>query len=329
MPKTSPIPWRVTSKNIKEMRGGLLSTLRNTFRNWLIHSKLLKDHETVHRYRDEKRVKMINLLKGQTISRRMFAKSSLFWMSSLWFRRRLRAEPLNDSNLASRFINPLIGASTSSLLGEGKTFPGAATPFGMVQLSPDTITGGAKGPGHSYEGDNAPGYSYEQTTIEGFSFTHMSGVGWYGDFGNLQAMPTTGPMKLDSGRIDHPGEGWRSAYSHANERAEANYYAVTLSTYGMRAELTAAPRAGMLQFTFPKYRYGAYSIESGATHWRHFHTPICKSPGRSSNRRLDALSSSWWRLGQWRGQGQLHGLLLHGVIKTARALWRLEDRCSR
>jgi predicted alpha-1,2-mannosidase len=195
---------------------------------------------------------VINLLKKRPISRRSFAKGALIWMSSLWLRRRLRAEPINVSNLASRFINPLIGASTSTLLGEGKTFPGAATPFGMVQLSPDTITGGNKGPGYAYEGDNAPGYSYEQTTIEGFSFTHMSGVGWYGDFGNLQVMPTTGPMKLDTGRVDHPGEGWRSAYSHANECAEANYYAVTLGDYDVRAELTATPRAGMLRFAFPQ-----------------------------------------------------------------------------
>ena len=173
-------------------------------------------------------------------------------VASLWLSDHLRGEPLRGSNHASRFINPLIGASTSALLGEGKTFPGAATPFGMVQLGPDTITGGLKGPGHAYEGDNAPGYSYEDTTIEGFSFTHMSGVGWYGDFGNLQVMPTTGAMKLDSGRINHIGEGWRSTYSHANERAEANYYAVMLEKYGIRAELTASPRAGMLRFNYPK-----------------------------------------------------------------------------
>jgi predicted alpha-1,2-mannosidase len=173
-------------------------------------------------------------------------------MASLWLSGRLRGESLRASDQASRYINPLIGASTNVTLGEGKTFPGSATPFGMVQLSPDTITGGVKGPGYAYEGDNGPGYSYEQTTIEGFSFTHMSGVGAYGDFGNLQVMPTTGPMKLDSGRVDHPGEGWRSAYSHADERAEANYYAVTLGTYGIRAELTAAPRAGIIRLTYPK-----------------------------------------------------------------------------
>ena len=146
------------------------------------------------------------------------------------------AEPAVDQ------IHPMVGASTSRELGEGKTFPGATTPFGLVQLSPDTITGG----------DNAPGYSYEHTTIEGFSFLHMSGVGWYGDLGNLQVMPTTGPMKLACGRVGHPGEGWRSRFSHASEKASANSYAVTLEDYGIRVEAAAAPRAGILRFTFPE-----------------------------------------------------------------------------
>ena len=76
-------------------------------------------------------------------------------------------------------VNPFIGCITqdaSSLHGLGKTFPGAATPCGMIQLSPDPITGG----------DNGPGYSWCMDTIEGFSFTHLSGIGWYGEFGNFQ-----------------------------------------------------------------------------------------------------------------------------------------------
>lgn len=148
-------------------------------------------------------------------------------------------------------VNPLIGASTSLALGEGKTFPGATTPFGMVQLSPDTITGG----------DNAPGYSYEHTTIEGFSFTHMSGVGWFGDFGNLLTMATTGDLKVVAGRPDHPGEGWRSRYSHSSEVAQCGYYAVTLDRYGIRAELTASPYAGILRFTFPKSESARIQID--------------------------------------------------------------------
>jgi len=75
-----------------------------------------------------------------------------------------------ETHEAAEWVNPLIGASTSQKLGEGKTFPGPTAPFGSVQLSPDTITGG----------DNAPGYSYEHTTIEGFSFTtyERSGMVW-------------------------------------------------------------------------------------------------------------------------------------------------------
>ncbi len=148
-------------------------------------------------------------------------------------------------------IHPIIGASTSRELGEGKTFPGSATPFGLVQLSPDTITGG----------DNGPGYSYEQTTIEGFSHLHLSGVGWYGDFGNLQVMPTTGPMQLACGRVEHPDEGWRSVFRHDTELATADYYAVTLDRYKIRAEMTAAPRSGMLRFTYPAAKEARIQID--------------------------------------------------------------------
>lgn len=62
----------------------------------------------------------------------------------------------------SSYVNPFIGASTSveaadTYHGMGKTFPGATAPFGMVQVSPNTITGG----------DNGSGYSNEHTSIEG------------------------------------------------------------------------------------------------------------------------------------------------------------------
>src|SRR5580692_11199616 len=78
------------------------------------------------------------------------------------------------------YVNPFTGVSH----GLGKTFPGATTPFGMVQVSPNTITGG----------DNGSGYSYEHTSIEGFAFTQLSGVGWYGDLGNFLVLPSTGPL---------------------------------------------------------------------------------------------------------------------------------------
>lgn len=154
------------------------------------------------------------------------------------------APPLVDS------INPMIGASTSVEYGEGKTFPGAATPFGLVQLSPDTITGG----------DNGPGYSWEHKSIEGFSFTHMSGIGWYGDFGNFQVMPTTGPLKTERG-VNGSEDGFRSRFRHETEVLKAGYYAVTLDDYKIRAEMTAAPRAGILRFTFPENSQSRIQID--------------------------------------------------------------------
>ncbi len=140
-------------------------------------------------------------------------------------------------------VNPFIGSTTHSKIrrdSDGKTFPGAATPYGLVQLSPDTVTGG----------DNGSGYNFEDTTIQGFSFTHMSGVGAYGDLGNFMVMPTTGELKTSYGETDKPGSGYLSR--KADEIAQAGYYAVTLSDYGIRTELTAAPHSGMLRFTFPK-----------------------------------------------------------------------------
>jgi putative alpha-1,2-mannosidase len=155
----------------------------------------------------------------------------------------------------AQHVNPFIGASTSVgaagvYHGLGKTFPGAATPFGLVQLSPNTITGG----------DNGSGYSYEHTNIEGFAFTQMSGVGWYGDLGNFLVMPTTGKMKTFAGK-EGRAEGYRSAYDKKTEKASVGYYAVRLTDNRIKTELTAAPHSGIIRFTFPANRQSRIQID--------------------------------------------------------------------
>jgi len=146
---------------------------------------------------------------------------------------------------AAGYVNPFIGASTSiakagASHGLGKTFPGATTPFGMVQVSPNTITGG----------DNGSGYSYEHESIEGFAFTQLSGIGWYGDLGNFLVMPARGPLRTSAGRLGHEEEGYRSAYDKASEKASPGYYTATLTKYHVKAEATAAAHSGMLRFTY-------------------------------------------------------------------------------
>ncbi|WP_372751882.1 GH92 family glycosyl hydrolase [Labilibaculum sp.] len=159
----------------------------------------------------------------------------------------LSCAPAEKSTEAVDYIDPIIGAitygkKTKDAHGFGKTFPGAATPFGLVQLSPDSFTGG----------DNGSGYSYEHNTLEGFSFTHMSGVGWFGDLGNFLVTPTVGKLITNRGIPTNPEEGYRSRFSHETEVTKAAYYAVTMDDYQVRAELTAAPRAGIIRFTYPE-----------------------------------------------------------------------------
>lgn len=161
-----------------------------------------------------------------------------------------------DENDLASYINPFIGASTSTdaagvYHGLGKTFPGAATPFGMVQISPNTITGG----------DNGSGYSYEHQTIEGFALTQMSGVGWNGDLGNFLVMPTTGELKTSAGTAENPDAGYRSRYSKESEKAEAGYYSVLLNDYEIKTELTATRHCGMYRFTFPENERSRIQID--------------------------------------------------------------------
>lgn len=149
----------------------------------------------------------------------------------------------------AKYIDPMIGTVGDEPEGHGggKTYPGACLPGGMVQLSPDTVTGG----------DNGTGYNYCHNTIEGFSFNHMSGIGWYGDLGNIQIMPVTGNTDLRSGSneevtFNKGTEGWKSSFSHENECAEAGYYSVFLDRYNIKAEATVTVRTGFLRFTYPE-----------------------------------------------------------------------------
>ncbi|MFD4950856.1 GH92 family glycosyl hydrolase [Streptomyces sp. NPDC058451] len=127
-------------------------------------------------------------------------------------------------------VDPFIGTAN-----EGNTFPGAAVPFGMVQLSPDT--------GHS------TGYDHTQNRVRGFSLIHLSGVGCRIG-GDLPVLPTTG----DVTRTDYTK--YAAPFGHDTERASPGYYRVGLSSGvggvgGIGAELTASARTGVQRYTFP------------------------------------------------------------------------------
>ena len=107
----------------------------------------------------------------------------------------------------------------------GHTYPGATTPFGLVQLSPDTRT---------YGWDGCSGYHYSDTAILGFSHTHLSGTGC-ADLGDFLFTPGVGsikPLSLD----------------HKKETARPGYYKVI--TPDVMVELTATPHVGVHRYTF-------------------------------------------------------------------------------
>ena len=114
------------------------------------------------------------------------------------------------------YVNPFIGTG-----GHGHTYPGAASPFGMVQLSPDSRLDGWDGCG---------AYHYSDSVIYGFSHTHLSGTG-ISDYADVLLMPTTGDLLLNNGAVTSDGYG--SSFSHDNELAKPGFYQVQLDDYSI------------------------------------------------------------------------------------------------
>ncbi len=133
-------------------------------------------------------------------------------------------EPSDISLL--QYVDPFIGTG-----GHGHTFPGATTPFGMVQLSPDT---------RLFGWDASSGYHYSDSTIHGFSHTHLSGTG-IGDMGDILFLPYTGEER----------DSLLAFFDKETESASPGYYRVHLKNYDVTAELTASPRVGVHRYTFP------------------------------------------------------------------------------
>ena len=134
------------------------------------------------------------------------------------------------------YVNPFIGTD-----GFGNVYPGAQIPFGGIQISPDT---------DDFDYDVAAGYKYNKPTIMGFSLTHLSGTG-IPDLGDFLFVPGTGSLKPATGTDQDPDSGYRSRFSHSREWAGPGYYTVDLLDYGVKAEMTAAARSGILRFTYP------------------------------------------------------------------------------
>ena len=136
------------------------------------------------------------------------------------------AENTSPEDLA-QWVDPFIGTAWT-----GNTHPGASLPFGFVQPGPDSGTG---------NWNYCAGYKWNDPWIYGFSQTHLSGTGCP-ELADVRLLPFTGEMAL-------PPAKFRGYKDFASEKAEPGYYAVTLTNFGIRAEVTCGRRMAFHRWT--------------------------------------------------------------------------------
>lgn len=135
-------------------------------------------------------------------------------------------------------VDPIDGTGTGPVNpGSVGEFPGADTPFGMIQWSPDTVPNRAMAGG---------GYSYADSHISGFSLTHLSGTGC-ASYGDIPILPVAGP-------VGSTPERDVATFSHSSEVSAPGRYAVRLGPSGIHTQLAVTTRTGISELTFPRTR---------------------------------------------------------------------------
>jgi putative alpha-1,2-mannosidase len=118
-------------------------------------------------------------------------------------------------------VNLFIGTSGDN----GQVDPGAAVPFGMVRVCPDS------------DPRSHSGYDYSVNKISGISVNRMSGVGCSGAGGNFSLKPSSPDFDLQ--------------IIKNSEKAYPGYYETQFNN-GVRAELTATRNVAVERYFFPQ-----------------------------------------------------------------------------
>jgi putative alpha-1,2-mannosidase len=136
----------------------------------------------------------------------------------------------------------------------GNTHPGACAPFGMISAC---AYSGAYPTGYGLNAPNthgSPPQRFDTYTATGFAHLQQSGTGAIGTYYNyLRVTPL-------AGTLDQLGTLWQLA----DEEARPGFYAATLAGTGIRAELTASPRAALHRYTFSGSDHGHLAVDISA-----------------------------------------------------------------
>jgi putative alpha-1,2-mannosidase len=186
--------------------------------------------------------------------------------------KKLNAERLTD------FVDPFIGTAY-----HGHTFPGAAYPFGQVQLSPDNGTQGW---------DWCSGYHYSDSTLAGFSHLHLSGTG-IGDLADISFLPVTSEVTFKGGekKILISFHAMQENILTIRKSQVPGITRLQLKTAASRAEFTVTERVGFHKYTFPSgWRKGLIINLGFAINW--------DKPYKTGLTRVDDKTLTGYRLSE-------------------------------
>jgi predicted alpha-1,2-mannosidase len=143
------------------------------------------------------------------------------------------------------YVNPFIGTDFF-----GDVFPGAALPYSLIHVSPDT---------HNKGWLYRKGYVYTDSNIIGFTHSHGGGGG-----GEILLMPAVRQeLQTTPGPKENPDEGYRSRFSKKDEKATPGYYQVRLSDENINVELTTTRRVAFHRYTFPESEFSRIILDLG------------------------------------------------------------------
>lgn len=250
----------------------------------------------------------------------------------------LNAAPKATSGDNAQWVDPMIGTGVShapTLWGNyGGTYPGAVSPWGMVQISPETS-----------DRPSESGYYYSDNAILRITcLQHPSGYP-NGSAGSLAMTFLQGTHNI----MPHNHKGRR--FSHDAEEAVPGYYRVRLAD-GDAIETAATAHAGMIRYatassttTLVVYKAGRISIVSPTeVHGTASHSIITFSrPMASHTLRGDTLfahfattkplnitltvSASGYEQSRSNGNAELCGGDFDSVRRHTYARWQKELAC--
>ena len=150
---------------------------------------------------------------------------NIYILSALLFVAASCSPAVTKSDSLLQYVDPFVGTTYT-----GHTFPGATYPFGLMQPGPQT---------GNFGWEYCSGYRYEDPQIWGFTQTRLNGTG-IPDMGDLLVMPFSGT----------PGDGYKSTFSKATEKASPGYYTVELDDNSVNVQITATPHVAMYKYVF-------------------------------------------------------------------------------